>query len=383
MDVDNYYHNELSGMDWRWQDTNLAGRFPFHKAKQITLWLDVNTCQQPDHLFHHMVYICSLLRSKAKSLRYLSIEIWNSFASFDCLNSQCISWLDADSSHLAQSFDVTQTDTPVQLMHDVDATAVLTNRISFLLKPLELLGRVQACGFNLMDGLSMTPELGVIFSRYEESLTDKKPFRHEEIQWLWNRYLSIVRQHDKRQQQKAYREVENRETWLFDTHKRYKCKHHPCAQKKYRRHCGKDAQCDGCDKWHHFLKECRKCKMRACTSCMSELREQRPALEKAAKHETWLIATSEQYDCKHPARAGKRYRRRCGKDAKCEGCEREFHWLMQCRDCKMRACASCTSELRRKKRAEADLRKVEGVDDATSWDAWNEGNGALLGTEAF
>lgn len=341
--------HELPGTDWRWRDTNLTGRFPFHKANQLTLRVDVNTGQEPDHLFHHMVHICGLLFSEASYLKDLRIEISNSHAYRDYLDSNCLSWQNADITGTAAKFNVKQAEWPTHPDYDVEAQSTMVERINFFLKPLALPGRAQHCKFNISDDIPMTKSLKDIVLHYEEALTDKRPFGYEESRWLWDQYLSILDQQDesKRNQQRLNAEIHD--VWLVNTHQRYKCKHQPRAAKKYSRHCGKDAQCDGCRKWFHYLMECRKCSVRACTSCMSDLRKEISPLQKAKIHDAWLFKTHQWYDCKHHPRAAKRYRRPCGKDARCDGCEKEFHWLVACRDCKLRACASCTSELRKKR----------------------------------
>lgn len=118
------------------------------------------------------------------------------------------------------------------------------------------------------------------------------------------------------------------------------------AGKKYRRSCDKDAQCAGCEKWFHYLMECRECKVPAYTSCLSDLRAKLSPLQEAKMHEAWLLSTHKQSQCKHHPCAAKKYRRPCCKDAQCDGCGRDFRWLMICRKCELRACASCTSDLR-------------------------------------
>lgn len=306
-----------------------------------------------------MVYICGLLLSEARYLKNLCIEISNSATWGNCLDTDCLSWRDAGSTGKAELFEIKQTEWPTRPDHSSEAQLTIVDRITFLLKPLALPGRVQACKITVYDDIPITPDLKDIIHHYREALTDKRPFGYKESKWLWDEYMSILDRLDESERRQQQLKAEKHETWLLIANLRYKCKHHSSTTKKYSRSCGKDAQCDGCRKWSHWLLKCRKCEVRACTSCMSDLRKELSPLQKVKMHEVWLLHTHSRYYCRHPPRAAKRYRRPCGKDAKCDGCEKDFHWLMQCRECKFRACASCTSELRGKRSALQERVRLE------------------------
>ncbi|KAL8854094.1 MAG: hypothetical protein Q9221_001014 [Calogaya cf. arnoldii] len=345
----------LPGTDWRWCGTNLTGRFPFHKARQLTFRIDINTCHDPDHLFYHMVHICDFLLSEVIYLENLRIEISNSLTHTSCLDVYCLSWQNTDSVGTAATFNVEQTDGPTDLDHPDYASgseSAMVDYVAFLLRPLALPGRVQNCKINVLENVPMTPSLKKLLLHYEDALTDKRPFGYKETKSLWDHYLSILNERAESERNQRQLDAENHDVWLVNTHQLYKCKHPSRAAKKYSRHCGKDAECDGCQRWFHFLMECRKCSVRACTSCMSSLRKELSPFQKEKLHEAWLLTTSSQNDCKHQAKATKRYCRPCGKDAQCDGCQGEFHWLM--------ACASCMKELRKKRLALQEKARMEG-----------------------
>ncbi|KAL8689949.1 MAG: hypothetical protein Q9218_004496 [Villophora microphyllina] len=62
-------------------------------------------------------------------------------------------------------------------------------------------------------------------------------------------------------------------------------------------------------------------------------------------HYEWLARMTNEPFCRHTAPTKKRTLW-SGNDAKCEGCQRRFRWLLECRKCEMRVCVSCRKELR-------------------------------------
>ena len=362
-----YSEYELQGTDWRWRSTNLTGRFPFHKVHQLTLRLDIDISQDPSHLFYHMVYLCGLLLSEAKYMRHLYIEIVNNHAYNNNLDGSCPLWKIAGSTGSAEQFSVQQSECSIHREFDSDSSPSLEpqntmiDHINFLLKPLALPGRVQKCHIDISDIVPMTPNLKASLLRYEDALMDKRPFGYEVSKKLWEYYLFILDRQADIERMRQRHAAAKHEQWLVNTHLHHKCKHPSRSAKKYSRFCGKDTQCDGCNKWHHFVMECRKCQVRACTSCMSNLRKKITPIQRVKLHDAWLVSTSQLHSYEHPLKATKKYRRPYGKSAKCEGCEKEFSWLVQCRKCKLRACVSCTSEIRKKQAALQEDARSQGT----------------------
>ncbi|KAL8751565.1 MAG: hypothetical protein Q9199_006328 [Rusavskia elegans] len=139
-----------------------------------------------------MVYICGLLLSEARYLKNLCIEISNSATWGNYLDTDCLSWRDAGSTGKAELFEVKQTEWPTRPNHGSEAQLTIVDRITFLLKPLALPGRVQACKITVYDDIPITPDLKDIIHHYREALTDKRPFGYEESKWLWDEYMSIL-----------------------------------------------------------------------------------------------------------------------------------------------------------------------------------------------
>ncbi|KAL8671826.1 MAG: hypothetical protein Q9168_003686 [Polycauliona sp. 1 TL-2023] len=343
IDIDNADNSPYEGrdLDRKWRGTNLTGRFPFHKAKQITIRVDA-CCGRGSESFSHMLYVCGLLRYEAKFIQHLTIEIlhdreswafsplWRSFGELD----------------IAESFTSKR---KVRSADEYDESSEIVEATELLLAPLALPQRVQACTITLADNLPTTPGLEHVVHQYEESMTDRLPIDSEDTQWLQDGYQSILDRLDEEKKYQHRQQLEKHEAWLIDTHNHRRCKH--SSLKKYRRSVGKDYECDGCGKWHHWVLECRKCEERACTACMKSLKKHVSSAQKAEVYEAWLTDKSRDH-CKLPSKQLKKYRRPCGKDAECPGCEKPFHWLLQCREdhaCKWRACASCTSEVRRRR----------------------------------
>ncbi|KAL8875400.1 MAG: hypothetical protein Q9198_006239 [Flavoplaca austrocitrina] len=291
-----YSENELPGTDWRWRSTNLTGRFPFHKVHQLTLRLDIDISQDPSHLFNHMVYLCGLLLSEAKYMRRLYIEIINNHAYNNYLDEYCPLWKIAGSTSAAEQFSVQQSECSIHRGFDSDSDPSLEpqntmiDHINFLLKPLALPGRVQKCHIDISDIVPMTPNLKASLLRYEDAVMDKRPFGYEDSRKLWEHYLFILDRQADVERMRQRHAAEEHEQWLVNTHLHHKCKHPPRSAKKYSRFCGKDTRCDGCNKWHHFVMGCRKCQVRACTSCMSNLRKEITPIQRVKLHGAWRMA---------------------------------------------------------------------------------------------
>ncbi|KAL8856650.1 MAG: hypothetical protein Q9178_006717 [Gyalolechia marmorata] len=261
--------------DKTWRTTNLTGRFPFHRAKEVTVRIQVATgwgCDGPDHLYHHMVYICGLLFSEAKWIRMLRIEILAEPSIFH-LDSGCQSWHDTGNPRIAEQ--------------GLSEHAQFKNRleyISFLLKPLALPGRVQNCEITVSDDIETTPEFRDTLKYYKEALTDQNPIGFEESREVWEEYVRILDWTEQAKKERQRLKKERHEEWLLATHKRFDCLH-PSRGKRHYHIFRNRMYCEGCERWLRWMSDCRRCDLRSCARCRAELKEKRPALEAIAPRE--------------------------------------------------------------------------------------------------
>ena len=270
-----------NSLDPRYRGTTLGGHFPFHRAREITLRLLPNGECDPDHLFNHMLYVCGLLYSEAKYVRHLRLEIVRQDSYFHGMDKNCPSWRSTGCIGIAKrlGFELTPESK--------------TEYIDFLLRPLELPGRVRSCEMTVSEDFEeyITPELQSKLDRYKQALTDQKPFSYEEITWLWDEYIAILDRKEQIRRQRRNTREEEHEAWLLNTHKSYPCIHRRRV-KQYHRYGGRKAKCNGCGCWLTWLLDCRQCDLRACKSCMKELKEKRPSLEEAVRLVEWNQAGS-------------------------------------------------------------------------------------------
>lgn len=218
--------------------------------------------------------MCGLLFSEAKLIRHLRVEIMRQVSRFVGLDDECPSWQTTGGTGMAERLDLKPTP---------DSK---TEYLAFLLRPLELPGRVRNCEIAVSEDFEehITPDLQATLDRYKEALTDQKPFGYEETKWLWDDYMVILDRKEQIRRQQRNARKEEHEAWLLDTHKLYPCMHQRRG-KRYYRHGGKKAKCEGCGRWLTWLLDCRKCDLRACKDCTNELKEKRPVLELAVRWE--------------------------------------------------------------------------------------------------
>ncbi|KAL8913697.1 MAG: hypothetical protein Q9171_001547 [Xanthocarpia ochracea] len=260
--------------DKTWRTTNLTGRFPFHRARELTVRIQVNTssCDEQDHLYHHMVYICGLLFSEAKSIRKLRIEIDTESCASN-LDSGCQSWHDTGNPRIAEQ--------------GLSELAQYTSRleyISFFLKPLALPGRVKDCEITVSDNIETTPEFRDTLKYYKEALTDQNPIGFEESREVWEEYVRILDCTEQAKKEQRRHKKERHEEWLLATHKRFDCLH-PSRGKRHYHTDRNRLYCEGCERWLRWMSDCRRCDLRSCARCRAELKEKRPALEEVAPRE--------------------------------------------------------------------------------------------------
>lgn len=218
-----------------------------------------------------MVSICGILLSEAKSIKELSIELETMGWTSDRINSACQSWRDTGNKGFSERFGLVAGTKPD---HWVE-------HIAFFLQPLALPGHINKCKITLYtrhvwcaDSQILDQRLEDISGRYERALTDKSKISYEESEWIWDEYMSIKEKQEQCKRRDQQEKVQKHQEWLQHTNEHNHCKHSGFG-KKYTRSNGKKAQCEGCEHRYTWLTECRKCWMRACTRCKSELKEKR------------------------------------------------------------------------------------------------------------
>ena len=265
--------------DQLWRGTNLNGRFPFHKAKQITLLIWPHPFSQADHLFHHMLYMCGLLSSEANYIKKLRIQIVA--VSYMDLGNNCDFWRDTGRTGTAKRFGF------------VDRQRITAASIAFCLRPLELPGRIKSCEIawdkDCEDAITSDTER--LLERYKKSLTDEQPFEKEEKAWLWEEYHAIL---DRQQETRGIQKQRGRDahtTWLLDAHKTFNCTHRFFG-KRYYRFDHQKVECNGCHGRLAWLVDCRHCSLRACARCIDELKKRRSDMEDIMRWEEWKRPTT-------------------------------------------------------------------------------------------
>ncbi|KAL8754097.1 MAG: hypothetical protein Q9184_005219 [Pyrenodesmia sp. 2 TL-2023] len=219
-----------------------------------------------------MLYVCGMLCSESESVKTLRIEIVKWSFGFVGLA------LDTGCTGIIEQLDF-------EPLPDSE-----TEYIAFLLKPLELLGRVENCEIAVAEGYEeiITPDLQDTLERYKNALTGQKPFGYEQSTWLWDEYMAIADRKEQDWQQYRMAKQEHHEAWLLHTHQSFPCLHQRRGKRHYR-FIGQ-GRCEGCGRWFTWLLDCRQCKLRACKDCTKELKERRPALEEAVR---WQEMASE------------------------------------------------------------------------------------------
>ncbi|KAL8671827.1 MAG: hypothetical protein Q9168_003687 [Polycauliona sp. 1 TL-2023] len=216
-----------------------------------------------------MLYMCGLLFSEAKFIKSLCIEIPEPDRSDVGHERHCPSWETTGRAGIAERLDFEKSpspDSPIKYL-------------KFLLRPLELPGRVKQFSFLVSDDFKryITPDLQRTFDRYTEALTDQKPFTYDETEWLWDEYMAIQDRKQLIQRERREARKEEHHAWLIRQHQWRQCMH--LRTKRYYRMGPRNANCDGCHNWLPWLLDCKKCELRACKNCITELKGKREELE--------------------------------------------------------------------------------------------------------
>lgn len=256
--------------------TELPRKFPFHRAKHITIRIDAHVHCNTDHVFHHMVYVCGLLFVPTKSIESLSVEIWAEDSHGRVLSCECPSWKSTGRNGFAEAFDIEEFRYWEQVEENA-STKHVDNRIAFLLQPLELRKRVDKGDIVFCSPHQPSDNLAYTIDYYRALLHGKTHTSNRETNWLRTEYFSIITKRKENAKRVQQERKQHHEEWLQRIHEEYDCRHN--RFKPYRR-CGKNAHCEGCDRWLESLTRCRLCDMKACETCRADLREKWSALEK-------------------------------------------------------------------------------------------------------
>ncbi|KAL8812141.1 MAG: hypothetical protein Q9200_001258 [Gallowayella weberi] len=200
--------------DRLWLRREHTANFPFHKAKQITLQVNVLGCCGPNLKFQHMVYNCGLLSSEGLTLGKLRVEFKSVPKRYDWSTFECTSWDDADRKKFAEDSGSTPGASP----DDFDGY------LAFLLQPLALI-RVEDCYIEVSGKGKPNDNLERVFQHFQKTLVDQANVSCEAPRWIWDEYTSILGKVEEAERFYQRRELANHEEWLEITHKEYNCKH--------------------------------------------------------------------------------------------------------------------------------------------------------------
>ncbi|KAI4218879.1 MAG: hypothetical protein L6R36_008697, partial [Xanthoria steineri] len=130
--------------DSKWRGTKPSARFPFHKARQITIRLDTHLYCNQDHVFHHMLYTCGLLLWDAKCIQKLRVELraddWHGIV----LDPDCRSWKETSGTSFVDRFDMTADYSWLNAQAGTLPEDQIDKQFAFLLQPHALRGRVRS-----------------------------------------------------------------------------------------------------------------------------------------------------------------------------------------------------------------------------------------------
>ncbi|KAL8786938.1 MAG: hypothetical protein Q9213_002480 [Squamulea squamosa] len=198
-------HPEHPVYDKKWGGTNLTASFPFHRAKQVTLSIKVNAYGNPDHFLHHIVYTCGLLRFGASSIKKLGVELSDGDSWEDGLDGCCRSWCETGSTGVAKK-------------HGVDHRGFggpYTNYLTFFMKPLVLLESINDCEISVADNARLTSDLKDVLEHDQLAIKTAKPVGDDQINWLREKYMSILERRAKKGREELVRKAEQHESWLL------------------------------------------------------------------------------------------------------------------------------------------------------------------------
>ncbi|KAI4236366.1 MAG: hypothetical protein LQ349_002595 [Xanthoria aureola] len=261
--------------DSKWRGTKLSARFPFHKARQITVRLDTHLYCNQDHVFHHMVYTCGLLLRDAKRIQNLRVELraddWHGIV----LDPDCRSWKETSGTGFADRFNMAADYSWLDAQAGTLPADQIDKQVAFLLQPLALRGRVRSCEIVFCSEHRPSGRLRATMEYYTAVLSGAKGtgipnWIRSEYEWIFLR----------REQRARTRELTH-EAWLRETHESYNCLHSGFGKKWTRRYSVKKPYCAGCDRSFDWVTECWRCGMRACAMCKEDLKKRRPELEEA------------------------------------------------------------------------------------------------------
>ncbi|KAI4284761.1 MAG: hypothetical protein L6R38_001161 [Xanthoria sp. 2 TBL-2021] len=246
-----YPHDRAVRYDPKWRGTKLTGRFPFHKGKQITVQVDAHLCCNPDHVFHHMVYVCGLLLSDSKTVKNLRVEVWDGDAHGRVLKPDCQSWQETGNLGFANHFGLNKYSSPED---------VFDEHLAFLLQPLALGGRVQQCEIALCDQPEPSEGLQATIQHYKNALTGKTSTGSEDTRWIWHEYMSILVKQEQCARRHQQAKLQLHQEWLRST-----------DQEQSDRHLKKRNDCKNGKSWGRTRK----------TWVWVEMKTKQPALETA------------------------------------------------------------------------------------------------------
>lgn len=187
IDINCGSENHAARFDQSWRGSHLKGDFQFHLTRQVTLRIGifaVDGVQELDYVFDHMVYVCSLLSSEAKSIRKLTVEFSCGLEDWEQVNTKCTCFFGVESSGYASQFGLDVTP-PSERMEE---------RVKFFLQPLALPGRVAEFEVDLPGRLSQDEGLQRLAQYYKDAVTTEdqsKRISYKKSLWLWNRYTEL------------------------------------------------------------------------------------------------------------------------------------------------------------------------------------------------
>lgn len=255
----NQYFSSL--FDPMWRGYGLTARFPFGRAKQLTLRLGI-VWPEVGHLFNHMVYICGVLVNAASRLNNLRVELHANLSQWEFLHT-CA--------------PMRELDVPLHILEHCSPYSVFTltsgppngmaKYAGFYLWPLTLLGSISSCEITLAGHLAKYPEPQKLARHYEEFVTDVANSSPDDLQWLQSRYWQLVSEKGQGQQ-RDFERLEH-DIRLQRTVRGRGCPH-TNRKKTYCKRPQPEASCEGCGRWYNWLLECLQCHERACKHCTSK-----------------------------------------------------------------------------------------------------------------
>ncbi|KAI4109361.1 MAG: hypothetical protein LQ339_001861 [Xanthoria mediterranea] len=206
--------------DSKWRGTKLSARFPFHKARQITIRLDTHLYCNQDHVFHHMVYTCGLLLWDAEYIQKLRVELRAEDRHGIALDPDCRSWKETtEDTGFAGRFNMAADYSTPDAQADTLPADQIDKQVAFLLQPLALRGRVQSSEIVFCSEQQPSGKLRATMAYYHAVLSGEKGTGIPN--WIRSEYEFIF---FRREQRARTRELTHK-AWLRETHENYNCPH--------------------------------------------------------------------------------------------------------------------------------------------------------------